>query len=155
VPPLRARRADVAALAEEALRRADGSRAWTLALDVRKALASNTYDWPGNVRELEFAARRARDRAARRDARGVEIALADFVELAPPPPDAARARDEPPAAAWKRVQDAKTRLEQEEAALVRDAIARHDGVVAHAAKELGVARTTLAGRVESLGLGKK
>jgi transcriptional regulator with PAS, ATPase and Fis domain len=35
---------------------------------------------------------------------------------------------------------------------LREALARHDNVVAHVAKELGIPRTTLAGRVETLRL---
>jgi transcriptional regulator with PAS, ATPase and Fis domain len=57
VPPLRARRADVAELIEYFLRRsADGDRV-TLSPDAYEALLA--YDWPGNVRELERVIERA------------------------------------------------------------------------------------------------
>ncbi len=116
VPPLRERRGDVAALAEERLRQADRSRSWTLALDLRKALASSTYDWPGNVRELEWATRRARDRAVSRDARAIELTTEHFVELsgALPPRVEGTPAGEAPAIAWKRLQETKARLDEEE-----------------------------------------
>ncbi len=164
VPSLRERRADIAALAESALRKMDPSRAWTLALDLRKLLASSTHDWPGNVRELEWTTRRARDRAVARDATATEVTIADFGDLAGAPLRATGRTEtsatstsavESPAIAWKLLQETKARLEEQETTMLRDAIERHDGVVAHAAKELGIARTTLAGRLEALGLGKK
>jgi transcriptional regulator with PAS, ATPase and Fis domain len=60
-----------------------------------------------------------------------------------------------PAEAWEQLQAERARLDDREVEVLRDALARNGGVVAHAAKELGIARTTLAGRVEALGLGRK
>ena len=159
VPPLRERRGDVVALAESALHRVDPSRAWTLSMELRKALASSAHEWPGNVRELEWATRRARDRAVASDPRASDLGVDHFLEIAgarPPTVERTESRaNEAPAIAWQRVQAAKAALDEEETTLVRDAIDRHAGVVAHAAKDLGIARTTLAGRLEALALGKK
>jgi transcriptional regulator with PAS, ATPase and Fis domain len=57
VPPLRARRADVAELIEYFLRRSAGGDNVTLSPDAYEALLA--YDWPGNVRELERVIERA------------------------------------------------------------------------------------------------
>jgi DNA-binding NtrC family response regulator len=160
VPPLRERREDLPALAQSALRRADSSRAWTLSPALRMQLAAGVHAWPGNVRELEWAIRRARDRAVVRDRTAVEVRPEDLAEL-----DAVEsirgaqlaqtASPASPADTWKQLQEQRSRLEEREVEVLRDTLARHGGVVAHAAKDLGIARTTLAGRVDALGLGRK
>jgi transcriptional regulator with GAF, ATPase, and Fis domain len=154
VPPLRERREDIPGLALSALVRADASRAWSLSLELRRALATGHHEWSGNVRELEWTVRRARDRAVSRDAATTEIGVDDFGDLGiresvrPSLPVAETERS--PAHAWQHLQEQRALLEEREADLLRQTLARHDGVVAHAAKELGLARTTLAGRMEGL-----
>jgi transcriptional regulator with GAF, ATPase, and Fis domain len=156
LPPLRERRHDIPTLAESATRRSEPARGWTLSLELRKRLASSDYDWPGNVRELEWTMRRARDHAVVRDPAATVIELGDLGELTSAA-DSVRAPQKPalegsPAEVWTRLQETKATLEAREVELLREALARHGNVVAHAAKELGIARTTLAGRVEALGL---
>jgi transcriptional regulator with GAF, ATPase, and Fis domain len=159
LPPLRDRREDVPALAESSIRSADPSREWTLSLELRRHLASLSYGWPGNVRELEWTIRRARDRAVVRDPSAKEIELDDFGETGGA--ESVRGADVLGALAgsgpdaWQQLQELKEKLDEREVEILRGALARHDGVVAHAAKELGIARTTLAGRVEALGLARK
>jgi transcriptional regulator with GAF, ATPase, and Fis domain len=155
LPSLRERREDIPALAEGALRRHDTSRPWTLSLDARRRLAASGHDWPGNLRELEWVVLRARDRALARDAATTEIGVVDLTEWSSTPSaDAAdrlaRPPGESPAQEWKRLQELRGQFEQREVELLREALERHDGVVAHAAKELGIARTTLAGRAQAL-----
>ena len=160
LPPLRERREDIPALAEGALRRLDTSRPWALSLDARRRLAASAHDWPGNMRELEWLVVRARNRALARDAGTAEIRPADLTEWAD-----TRAADrsdplaphpgESPAGEWKRLQELRAQIDQRELEILRDALGRHDGVVAHAAKELGVARTTLAGRAQAIALATK
>jgi hypothetical protein len=57
--------------------------------------------------------------------------------------------------AWRLLQETKALMEERESEILREALARHGGVVAHAAKELGIARTTLAGRIEALGISRR
>jgi transcriptional regulator with GAF, ATPase, and Fis domain len=157
VPALRERKAEIPALAEAVLRRMD-PRPLTLSLEARRRLASSDYGWPGNVRELEWVVRRARDRAlASRGVATTEIGLADLSDWSDPHEtltvESLPAVDEATSAEqWKRLQELKERLEHRELELLRGALQRHDGVVARAAKELGIARTTLAGRVQALRL---
>ena len=68
VPPLRARRGDVAELVEYFLGRHRNGRELSVTPDVLEALIE--HDWPGNVRELERAVQRA-----------VTLADADRIEL--------------------------------------------------------------------------
>jgi transcriptional regulator with GAF, ATPase, and Fis domain len=155
LPPLRDRQSDVPVLAESALRRADPSRDWTLSLDLRRWLASGAHEWPGNVRELEWVIRRAHDRALMRDPGTSQVSVRDLGELASAVGQGSAGPTsckESPGEAWKRLQGLKDELERSEAEILRRALEQHDGVVAHVAKELGIARTTLAGRVDALGL---
>jgi transcriptional regulator with GAF, ATPase, and Fis domain len=154
MPSLRERRGDVAALAERVVRRLDPSRSWTLALDTRRRLASGVYEWAGNIRELEWVVRRARDRAVARDRLASEIRAEDLGDAnerhAASVSPLQSPGEETAATEWKRLQHLKAQIEQREAELLRGCLERHGGIVAHAAKELGVARTTLAGRVQGL-----
>ncbi len=59
LPPLRARREDIALLAEAFLRRAHAETARAVRLSDAALTALTEYAWPGNVRELENALERA------------------------------------------------------------------------------------------------
>jgi len=86
------------------------------------------HPWPGNVRELQNAIRRA-------------------CLLSPEPVIAAASLSLPPAAA------APMREEQSlDRAMLEQALERAQGVVAHAARDLGLTRQALYRRMEKLGL---
>jgi transcriptional regulator with GAF, ATPase, and Fis domain len=173
LPPLRARRADIPLLAEATLRRLDPGRAWTLSLPMRTLLGSEAVLWSGNVRQLERVVARARERAIVRDPEatvlvpehleardldGVEPAAA-IATMRPPAgsgtQDAGAIETETPAAQWQRLQAARSRIDEREVDVIRAALTRNNGVVAHAARDLGVARTTLASRIDVLGLKRR
>jgi len=148
IPPLRARRDEVPALAEATLRRVDPARTWTLTVEARRLLAS-PWPWPGNLRQLDALIQRARLRALVRDpdTTTIEAAHLDTRELGGAPA-------EPVApdlgAAYRRLLASRAELDDRERELITQALADHDGVVARAAQELGVPRTSLVSRMQTL-----
>jgi transcriptional regulator with GAF, ATPase, and Fis domain len=165
MPPLRARREDVPVIAERTLRRADAARAWTLSAGTRRLLASPALEWSGNVRQLERVILRARERAVLRDPEATEIVPEHFEardldgvapsEAASGSASAAPAASEPIATRWQKLQGDRATLDEAEDAMIRQALADAGGVVAAAARALGIARTTLASRLEVLGIRAK
>ena len=53
---------------------------------------------------------------------------------------------------WARLREQRAQLDAKEAEVIAKAMHKAGGVVAHAARELGIARTTLASRLEVLGV---
>jgi sigma-54 specific flagellar transcriptional regulator A len=157
LPPLRARREDILPIAEGTLRRIDRTRTWSLAVPLRRLLVSPALEWSGNVRQLERAIERARERAVARDPESNELTLEhlearDLDHALIDPAAASPAVEEPLRDLWQRVQAERARLDEREQGILRRALAESGGVVAHAARELGIARTTLSSRIEVLGL---
>jgi transcriptional regulator with GAF, ATPase, and Fis domain len=166
LPPLRNRRVDVPVLAEGTLRRADSSRVWTLSVGVRRLLMSPTLEWSGNVRQLERVVLRARERAITRDPGATELvpehfAARDLDGISPNEAAATSQRapgapsndaNESLASAWQRMQAVRTGADEGEQAMIRRALSESGGVVAQAARLLGIARTTLVSRLEVLGM---
>jgi len=131
VPPLRQRREDLPALLDSLWRRrADGRPSPRWNQDVMHALAR--YDWPGNVRELDGTVRRIAACMT-----GPEVHLTDL-------PDEIRRQP---------LRAGLSRLEQLEAAAIRDALEAHDGNKHRAAHELGISRSTLYRKLEALAPG--
>ena len=146
LPPLRARGADVSALAEAAIDRAvaRGARRVTLDASARAALAE--HPWPGNVRELNHVVERAvllTDRTA--------LSAADLgLGRAPPKPLALvpAPRPEAPVAAGSDLRGALEHLERQ---LIQEALARAGGNRTEAAALLGLNRTTLVEKLRRFG----
>jgi sigma-54 specific flagellar transcriptional regulator A len=159
LPPLRQRREDIPAMAESTLRRVDPARPWTLSVPLRRLLVSPALEWSGNVRQLERAIERARERAIARDPEAtvltpehLEARDMDHVSLT-----AAAAKGSVPpvdslGAGWQRLQAERAKLDEREQSVLREALAKSGGVVAQAARELGIARTTLSSRIDALGI---
>jgi transcriptional regulator with GAF, ATPase, and Fis domain len=100
---------------------------------------------------------RARLRALVRDPAGELIGAADLDLREPGVPDgpsasAAAALPADLGSAWRTLVQARTELDARERALIEDALTRHDGVVARAAQDLGVPRTSLISRMQTLGV---
>lgn len=163
LPPLRARRDDIPVLARATLQRVDPTRPWTLSAGLERVLASPSISWSGNVRQLERVVARARERALTRDPEARELVPAhldardlDGIDpVAAGDPSAKTSDAIEPSSAWQQLQTDRDRLDEREADVIRATLTRHNGVVAYAARELGVARTTLASRIEALGVKKK
>jgi transcriptional regulator with GAF, ATPase, and Fis domain len=154
IPPLRERREDIAGLAESTLRRIEPARPWELSLSLRRLLVSPVLDWSGNVRQLERAVERARERALSRDPSTTALTSEHFqardlgatgIEGREPSD-----RQEPLDGAWQGLQGERARIDEREQDVIQQALRVSGGVVAQAARALGVARTTLASRIEAL-----
>jgi len=134
LPPLRERPDDIAILADHFMR----SYARKYGRPVRRlsheAMATVTsYPWPGNVRALRHALERA-------------VILCDGDTLRPsdfplPPVERASAGD-----------GRLATLADMERQAIASALERHAGNVSHAARELGITRTSLYRRMEKYGL---
>lgn len=137
IAPLMARREDVLPLAEHFLRvycqLAEGSRQLSLSEQARHFLRN--HEWPGNVRELENRIQRATVVAT-----GEEISAADL--------GFDNEGDQPSRADLGHL-DAGDLLAREQ---LMEVLERADGVVAHAAEELGVSRQALYRRMSRLGV---
>ena len=164
VPPLRERGADVLLLAGAFLeenRARLGLGGLRLAADAKDALLR--HDWPGNVRELEHLVARSALKALSAQAtkpRILSISAADLglgpdlasgaaVDPTPRLPGAPSAPatmpDSPPPTMREAVESLERRL-------IEDALRRHDGRWAAAARELGLDRANLARMARRLGL---
>ncbi len=161
MPPLRDRREDIPALAENTLRRVDPARTWTLSVPLRRLLVSPALEWQGNVRQLERAIDRARQRAVARDPEATTLTPEhledrDLGQTAPAreaaPSVETDSSEDALGIAWQRLQAERTKIDEREQAVLRQALTQSGGVVAHAARKLGIARTTLAHRIDALGV---
>jgi len=138
LPPLRERREDVPLLVEHFLKGVSlrqGRPIRGLSLEAKALLQAN--DWPGNARELAHTVERL-------------FVLAGDGEI-----DAALVREvlglrevEVPTGA----RSLATILEEQERELIRAELERSGGVIARAARALGLERTTLTRRLRQLGL---
>jgi transcriptional regulator with GAF, ATPase, and Fis domain len=169
LPSLRDRRDDVPALAETTLARIDRSRRWKLSVPARRWLLSGEVALRGNVRELEALVRRARERALAEDPRADVLRPEHFGRANETIARSEAASDERPAGArrpesaepvdalgesWKQLVQQRASLDEMERTLIRGALEKHRDVVAYAARELGVQRTSLLSRMDTLGMGR-
>ena len=132
IPPLRERREDVPLLAAyflELMAKRLGKSVRGFSPEAQRLLVQ--YDYPGNVRELENAIERA-----------VTLSEGKWIEAEDLPPVFSQARLLPEGRAGAEDRDSWT-LEQVERDHIARVLARHRGNLAHAARQLGISRTTL------------
>jgi DNA-binding NtrC family response regulator len=130
LPPLRERREDIPALAQEYLRQfTTRYRKRLTAFDAQAMQALLEHSWPGNVRELGHAIERAVLLAQGEQIRAVDLGLREAGAAAP------------------RVEDMT--LDEAEKLLIRRALDRFGGNVSHAARALGLSRSALYRRLET------
>jgi two-component system response regulator HydG len=137
IPPLRERREDIQPLIDAFLTRYANKYKLSHKGLTRNATRRLTeYHWPGNVRELEHAVERALILSE-----GEQLGVDDFFL-------AVRAAD----AAGQALSFDSLDLEDVERRVVEFVIAKHQGNISHAARELGITRTSLYRRIEKYGL---
>ena len=134
VPPLRARREDIAFLIEhflERLRARLGRDDLSLTPGARQKLM--LYDWPGNVRQLENVLERSFALYDKPVLDADDVALGTF-----------------PAGAGAKEDETQLSLAAVEARHVRRVLAAHGGNQVVAARVLGISRSTLRRKLEEL-----
>jgi DNA-binding NtrC family response regulator len=145
LPPLRDRTSDIPLLAEHFLQKyAAGAGKAVRGLDAGAVAALCAYPWPGNVRELENVIERALILA-----RGPEITAADLEFTRRPTPVATPSAG---ARAGDGARPLSERLHEQERAAIVAAIDAAQGNIAHAARALGINRSTLYYRLRKHGL---
>jgi Nif-specific regulatory protein len=138
IPPLRERRDDILPLAEhflETFRERTPNRVKGFSPDARRVLLA--HDWPGNVRELEHAVEKS-----------IHLAEGDWIRPADLGIDLPRGGGgEPSRRTLHREKDELMR------ARLQEALEKHSGNKARAARELGIHRTQLYRYLKRFGLG--
>jgi transcriptional regulator with PAS, ATPase and Fis domain len=135
LPPLRDRREDLPLLAEHFLHKYARKYARSVErLDETAIELLHTYHWPGNVRELQHAIERA-----------VIMSSADMLTRKDFPFTASSSGVSGP-------EPDSCNLEQTEKMTILRALDKHGGNVSHAARELGLTRTSLYRRLKKYGL---
>ena len=158
LPPLRERRWDIPNIAVSYLHRIDPKTSWELDGGAMDALLSPKLSWQGNIRELEAVLKRARNRALAAGS-GDPVIQARHLELdvgLPPtpssPPTVGTGVGDDIQDRWRRLADQQRDLDGMERAVIEDALAVCDGIVAHSARMLDTPRTSLISRMERLGV---
>jgi len=146
LPPLRERVSDIPLLAEHFVQKyLPGAGKAVRGLDAGAVAALCAYPWPGNVRELENVIERALILA-----RGSEITAADLEFTRRPP--AAGVAAAAPTRPTDGLRPLGERLHEQERAAIVAAIDAAQGNIAHAARALGINRSTLYYRLRKHGL---
>jgi len=145
LPPLRERAGDITLLAEHFVQKYARSFGKTVrGLDGSAAAALAGYTWPGNVRELENVIERALILARGPDVTAADLEFTKRAGGVTPSPVAVT-----PAERGRPLQE---RLSEQERAEIVSAIDQSQGNIAHAARRLGINRSTLYYRLRKHGL---
>jgi Nif-specific regulatory protein len=154
LPPLRQRPTDIPQLAEHFIHKYARTAGKNIrGLDASAASALAAYNWPGNVRELENVVERALILA-----RGGELTASDLEFTRRPIPTtlsapmAAPDLSAPPRGDGAGARPLQERLQEQERTAIVAAIDQAHGNIAHAARALGINRSTLYYRLRKHGL---
>ncbi|MDT8406407.1 MAG: sigma-54 dependent transcriptional regulator [Methylococcales bacterium] len=168
IPPLRERAQDIPLLIAEFQRRMTLEERPTVNLNQSALALLMQHHWPGNVRELANLIERlsimhpdgqvtAKDLPAKFQAySGQEEEMAEMTLVAEMANDTDIAEEEPvnELRLPEQGMDLRQYISDVESQLIRQALAESDGVVAHAAKLLGMRRTTLVEKMRKYELGR-
>ncbi len=158
LPPLRARREDLAALAQMFLSRFAAAEQVPIEGFAEAALAAiRAAPWPGNVRQLENTIHRAvvltdGPRIRPEDLRGIAGERAPAASPEPPARPAVAPAAEPPPGFFGEDGHIR-RLHDLESEAIRLAVRRYRGRMSETARRLGIGRSTLYRKLDELGLG--
>jgi two-component system response regulator AtoC len=148
LPPLRERPGDIALLCEHFIQKfAQSTGKAVRGVEPAAVAALMAYPWPGNVRELENVIERALILA-----RGVTLTAADLDFGRRPAPAAAAQAPALPDAGGDAGRSLYKRLSEQERNEIVAAVERSQGNIAHAARALGINRSTLYYRMRKHGL---
>lgn len=161
LPALRERPSDIPVLIEELVRRIEEEGRGSVRFSAAALSALSQYAWPGNVRELSNLVERMailcpfdevqlEDLPDRLLEQGSEEAVTEQEAQSPP---AVRCLESLPAVDWLDGGiDLREFLADQEAGLIRQALDATEGVVAQAARLLGLRRTTLVEKLRKYGI---
>jgi sigma-54 specific flagellar transcriptional regulator A len=161
LPPLRERREDLPELVAELCAQLERSGRGRVRLGFDTLRALQAYAWPGNVRELDNLIERLAVLHPDATVHARELPNRYLSGQAPesfaPLPD--EGSEEPVVEAIANALpdeglDLREHIARIETDLIRAALARSHGVVAHAAELLGLRRTTLIEKLRKYGMGK-
>ncbi|MEM7605069.1 MAG: sigma 54-interacting transcriptional regulator [Myxococcota bacterium] len=143
LPSLRHRRDEIVPFARSMLARLDPARSWSIAEDARQWLSDPAKGWPGNLAQLLSLVRKGLQRALAEDAlstlRARHLSSADRQpEFVSDSYDQLRAR--------------KAELEEDERRFLAAKMEAHGYNLSRVAREVGLARTSLISRLDSLGI---
>ncbi len=169
LPPLRERIEDLPLLIAQLNERLENEKGCSVQLAGDAVRMLSAYDWPGNVRELANLMERLAIQYPNTLVHAVDLP-ARYRTVEPVPELPAAVAEELLAEPEQKVApavtgqglprippgglDLKSYIAEMEIALIRQALEEANGVVAHAAKLLGLRRTTLAEKMRKYGLSR-
>jgi Nif-specific regulatory protein len=147
LPPLRSRTTDIPLLAEHFIQKYARTAGKNVrGLDGGAVSALSGYTWPGNVRELENVIERALILA-----KGSELTATDLEFTRRPSPSTSPSSSSSSSSSGGD-RPLQERLQEQERAAIINAIDQAHGNIAHAARALGINRSTLYYRLRKHGL---
>jgi sigma-54 specific flagellar transcriptional regulator A len=159
LPALRQRRSDIPVLVEEIIRRIESENRGSVRLSPKALSVMSRYHWPGNVRELANVVERLAilcpyAEAGVDDLPGKILGSEGVLEDEPPAGELpARTLAAAEEIRWDEDGiDLRSLIGDLEQRLIREALDAANGVVAQAAKLLGLRRTTLVEKLRKYGI---